>query len=261
MIRRDATTAQGKPAWWLISQIEHARLSGALADEWAGSLLGMADADAELTDAIYRHDDGWHEWERQPEIDPQTGQPRQFTEMPAEESLGIWTRSIETAESLGVLAPYAVAGHFLHLLHHSDAWQKQGTRASAAARQWSAEYQGRQAEWLAVWRTVDSRRTEEKAAEATAWLRFFDYLSLWFCCQERTTPETFQPLIGPEITITPNAEHYCVSPWPFAKTDQTVEFDAAAHHVEANRYRSTEDLLSAPTGDGQIRWTLLPEKT
>jgi Fe2+ or Zn2+ uptake regulation protein len=50
----------------------------------------------QLVPAIRDHDEGWRDWERLPDIEPETLWPRNFTEMPPEESARIWSHSIET---------------------------------------------------------------------------------------------------------------------------------------------------------------------
>ena len=64
MIRRDVQLADGAPAWALISQIEHARISALFASQCRGQ-FGPAHASLirdEVLVAIAAHDDGWREW-------------------------------------------------------------------------------------------------------------------------------------------------------------------------------------------------------
>src|SRR5689334_22023337 len=103
MIRRPQPGVDSQPQWVLISQVEHARVSGELAEHWAAGALAPRD---ELVATIYHHDDGWREWEQRPDVDPEPGRPRAFTEMPLADSLVIWQRSIDAAARLGNLAPY-----------------------------------------------------------------------------------------------------------------------------------------------------------
>ncbi len=91
MIRRD-----GDVGWILISQVDHAHLAAEMAAVWgSGRTPGLPEPEL-LLPAIRDHDEGWREWERLPDIDPETHFPRNFTEMPAADATRIWTRSIET---------------------------------------------------------------------------------------------------------------------------------------------------------------------
>ena len=125
MIRRDVAPP---PAWILISQIDHARLAARLAEHWgAGEFPALWPA-AELLWAIEHHDDGWRDWDLAPGVDPDSGQPRSFTEMIPADSLAIWTASIETARHAGPLETYVVAGHFCVLARRGSGWLDEQTR-------------------------------------------------------------------------------------------------------------------------------------
>ncbi len=102
MIRRDTTTDDGRAAWLLVPQIDHAKLSGNLADVWRldSTMAKLAD---ELRTAIHRHDDGWVEWDAHPGVDPLSGRPVNFDEMRLADSLPIWSRSIDHATERGPL--------------------------------------------------------------------------------------------------------------------------------------------------------------
>ena len=93
MIRRDQNDR-----WLLISQLEHARLAQDLASTWGNThVKGLPLLDW-LLPAIRDHDDGWLEWEQSPKYDAD-GRPISFTEMPADDSVEIWTRSIHSCAS------------------------------------------------------------------------------------------------------------------------------------------------------------------
>ena len=112
MIRRDEP-ADGAPSHWaLISQVEHARLAGRLAEPWVDGPFAPLWPRDELLWAIEHHDDGWRQWEACPGVDSRTGRPRNFTEMPAAEALAIWRHSVDAAAAAFPLAGYVVAGHF-----------------------------------------------------------------------------------------------------------------------------------------------------
>ena len=92
MIRRDAGND-----WLLIAQAHHAHLAGELARQWGNRNVPGLPLSNELTRAVHDHDEGWYQWEQRPQVDPETGRPRDFTEMPMAVAAAIWSRSIETA--------------------------------------------------------------------------------------------------------------------------------------------------------------------
>lgn len=89
MIRRDAGND-----WLLISQVDHAHLSGRVAAVWGNETVPRLPVPDDLVPAIRDHDEGWRDWERHPQVDPESGRPRQFTEMPMRESTAVWSESI-----------------------------------------------------------------------------------------------------------------------------------------------------------------------
>ena len=81
MIRRELKLNDSTAIWLLISQVEHARISGELVRNW------REEFSSDVVDAIAHHDDGWEAWENEPKINPKIGGPYSFLEMPLAESL------------------------------------------------------------------------------------------------------------------------------------------------------------------------------
>lgn len=264
MIRRDVTMPGGGLGWLLVSQIEHARLAGALAAQWGAPPYPAVEPRDELLTAIVRHDDGWSEWERRPALDPTTGRPRNFLEMPVEDYLLIWRASIERAAALSPLGGATVAGHFLHLLRHGLVWEQHGTRAAAAAHQWGAEFEALRQGWLEEWSSpIAPGSFLEVAAAAVAWLQFFDRLSLWFCMAEQQEPTELPTCGGPPLRLVPqtrpatetddgDVQTVKLQPWPL----RIPEFDITlgARLVPARRYVDAAELAAVPWRN--IRWRL-----
>jgi len=263
MIRRDITMPDGGAGWLLISQIEHARLAGALAAEWGASPFPAVEPRDDLLPAIVRHDDGWSEWEQQPALDPATGWPRNFLEMPGEDSLLIWRASIERTAALSLLGGATVAGHFLHLLRHGLVWEQHGTRAAAAAHQWGAEFDALRQEWVEQWCAQRAGNTSEVAATAMAWLPFFDRLSLWFCMAAHQEPTELTTCGGPPLRLVPQTQpaRECddgdvltvrMEPWPLRVPE--FDFTLGARLVPARRYLDATELADVPRRI--MRWRL-----
>lgn len=93
MIRRNTSGGQ-----LLISQVDHARLAYDLADAWGNEQVTGMPLAAWLAPAIRDHDEGWRDWEAAPTINTE-GQPRSFTEVPAEAATAIWSTSIDVCAS------------------------------------------------------------------------------------------------------------------------------------------------------------------
>jgi hypothetical protein len=244
MIRRELKLESGQAQWLLVSQVEHARVSGELARHWV--IEGCA---KEAQIAIAHHDDGWAEWEARPRIDPVEARPYSFlNEMPRSETREIWDRSIAAARQIGPLAGWMVAEHFAEL----------------------AATEHRHDDWLREWLTESEKHTEQLAKRSLRLLQACDYLSLWLCrmCPvaadevvERVGPlhiEWFADGLGPidfsaqrRVPLRPNyGDPFADSgwdaigrPWPFDSAELRLAADACV--VPIQRYGSTDELLAA----------------
>lgn len=170
MIRREITAGDGTKLWLLISQVHHAEVSGELTRHWQEPFT------ADVVDAITHHDDGWAEWEAEPKINPETGAPYSFLEMPLADALAIWDRSIAAARQFGTLAGYIVAGHFYNLLDGSE-----HAKAGPAVAWLTAKRKVRTS-WLDEWLRADPAHKLEYAKAAQQMLVVADLFSLWLCC-------------------------------------------------------------------------------
>jgi hypothetical protein len=256
MIRRDWVAADGSPHWLLISQVEHARLSGELCRSWSALQTLPTDIREELVAAVFRHDDGWAEWEQAPEVDQTSGRPREFTEMPLAESLEIWSRSIDRSATFGDLAPYMISGHFCALLRRFTHWRKQGPEQVALGETFLNDQPVKQTVWLDRWRAADpTARTVVVANQALAWLQLFDALSLWLCCAQRKEAQEFAPPVGPKFTLKPrSAEEFLVTPWPMAGTSLSLQLTGRC--VPAVKYADDQTLAKVTGEPTLLRWDL-----
>lgn len=260
MIRRDWNPDRQPAAWLLISQVVHAQLAARLAEYWVSPALAPAEARDELLAAIAHHDDGWHAWEEHPAVDPRSGRPRNFTEMPLDQGLTIWQASIARCATIGPLAAYAVSGHFAALLERFDHWRSAGADEQTAGQEFLDQQRQLRAEWLAQWLGEDDGRTEDDARRALGWLQFFDALSLWLCCAERHDPETFELPGGDTIAFSPlSPQRIVVQPWPWLPRRLLLE--AAAQSVPRSHYADADALSAAPHEPYTLRWQLLGPAT
>jgi hypothetical protein len=93
---------------WLVTQPDHAAVSGYLAAHWGnqefrrpGYYTGSPQADrwrAETVLAIAEHDNGWWEWEADPEIDPADALPLNLLGLSQEQGLERWRLGVPRFE-------------------------------------------------------------------------------------------------------------------------------------------------------------------
>jgi len=174
MIRREIASTDGERLWLLISQVEHARLSGALTRNWHEEFA------PDVVEAIAHHDDGWFAWEAEPKLNPKIGAPFSFLEMPVPAALVIWDHSIAEAAEFGPLASFIVAGHFYNLLSNSE------NANDPLAAAWLTAKRKQRTVWLDEWVRADSSHTLEYAKRAQHMLLLADLFSLWLCCDSPT---------------------------------------------------------------------------
>jgi hypothetical protein len=171
MIRREINLASGEKLWLLISQVEHARVSGELV---ANLRESFAD---DVVNAIRHHDDGWAAWEAEPKLNPEIGAPFSFLEMPVAAALVIWDHSIAAAEKFGPLAAYMVAGHFYNLLSNSE------NANDPLANAWLTAKRKQRTTWLDEWVRAEPAPSLEYPKAAQQRLLIADLFSLWLCCE------------------------------------------------------------------------------
>jgi hypothetical protein len=275
MIRRELSRADGFRGWLLISQRVHARLSGELAARCVVTLGNNLSADqeaslrGEMLEAIAVHDDGWEEWEQAPRLDEASGRPLNFNELPAAQSLPIWTASIELGRQRGLLAGSMIAAHFLRLLEMSESLGQE-----PEAQRWRAHYEPQRDAWRAAWAAQEAWRTPPLADLAAEWLWVFDAASLWLCLEyplwgtprdKEVRPWELDPK-GPLASIWSCASPggsaggeagqlaaARVSPWLFDGAGFELEGDAV--RVAAGVYADGSALLAAAEGT-QVKWRL-----
>jgi len=249
MIRRDTTLSDGRLGWVLINQTEHARVAGELAAAWGRDPF-LALASDEVLPTVFRHDDGWAEWERQPGIDPEHARPFEFLEMPPIQANEIWRRSIDHLADLGPLSQYMVASHFVGLRRKSDP-PPDGPRA-----RFITEFDNRAQQWYADWQAADADRNVDAVADlALRQLQFFDSLSLWLCCADRSEPHAMTAPCGRDVLLTPvSGTAIAVSPWPFIVS--TLDLSVPGRAIPAGDYESSDDLASAPCASVELYWQL-----
>jgi hypothetical protein len=280
MISRRVTLADGVPRWLLISQLEHARLSGVLAEHclprFAESATRVAGTKIEhvrqeLLSTITHHDDGWRDWESAPPCDPQTRAPLNFNQLPVADSLAIWTKSIQTAKKIGDLAAWSVAGHFSGVFAISE-----HHRTDPQGAEWLENTTCLRTGWFANWQHRNPAiHTLALAEEALRWLQAFDILSLWPCMSypvlgERVAeqPQPFDAAepgwvfrslrLAPPLTMGTIANEHnakiAVTPWPFSQREIVLE--AAASLVPINSYADAQEVLVAAE-PFVARWVLV----
>jgi hypothetical protein len=218
----DGVIAIGQPA--------HAWVSGQLARAWGNARFGDVEPREEVCLAAEQHDIGMAAWDAAPELNPASGWPQSFLEMPLRRHLELWSRAPLLARSQSRYAALLVSLHGTSLYAMRDL-EREPPEVAASIRDYVAAQVGLQDELVATLR-ADPRYAEHAAPAAvdrnrrliSAW----DGISLALCVAR--FPRTLRDVPAArgqriEATVTEAGETAVVDPWPFASTRLTVRCD------------------------------------
>ena len=153
-----------------------------------------------------------------------------------------------------------VSRHFCWLAEQARPSRQEHREELAALDQFLDEQARQQAAWIdeAV-REFAGEHLDRLLNAGFRYVQFFDRVSLWLCCAERTEPEEIELPSGQPIRFIPeSATEIAVEPYPLSV--ESLELIVPARRVPARRYTDDADLhqtlQNAPTE--QLRWTLRP---
>jgi Protein of unknown function (DUF3891) len=171
------------PEYWLITQPDHAALSGAIAAGFGPPLLPQLSS--EVVQGIALHDDGWAPLDAQTPV--ANGKPLSFLDYQPQDFLRAWNSSIECAEKVAPIAGAMVSGHFWRLGRNRLEGGIGGAEDRRLLLDFLEKEQGRQQRLL-------GGRSHEEFEFLTDVLQFCDVLSLYLCCgatQDVEFPQRF----------------------------------------------------------------------
>ncbi len=203
----------------LISQPDHARLSGEMAAQFKASFL--PEVDRSIAKAIGAHDAGWaarFQFERDLQGDPprtDTGRPLHFMQVTAEEALSAWSGSIKAAGEISPLGEYMVSCHFSRI-----GWMRIQMEVDTPAD--LARVQGFVRDEEEAQAKLESKLplSKDELAEYVDLLQLCDVLSLYLCCGATERAAFPQRFGGSNIQISYDNGIYSTEPSLFGGTLQ-----------------------------------------
>jgi len=233
MIRRDCGSD-----WLLFSQIDHARIAGELALLWENEAIQPLPISDQFLSAVIHHDAGWQEWEQAPTIDPETGFPRDFTEMPMPVATDIWTKSIEHCRQFGMFPAIWVSKHFTYLAECALESRQEDAVDVAALETFLQQQRKNQPLWQ---EDVLDERVEELVESGYRMLQLFDRLSLWMTICEQTEISAIDVYGGGTLQRIPVSPfEITFEPWPFRK--QEIRLGVPAKRIPQKRFQSDDEF-------------------
>lgn len=201
----DAVVAIGQPS--------HAWLSGQLARAWGNERFGALEPREEVCLAAEQHDVGMAAWDAAPTLNPGTGLPHSFVEMPIDVHVELWSHAWELALPQSRYAALLVSMHGTALYELRDP-AKLDDRQAELVRRYLAEQRDVQRRLAASLGDPPGVRTNQRLV----WT--WDAFSLALCLD--WAPYTLRgvPAAGGaevDVELVPADERaVTVDPWPFA---------------------------------------------
>jgi hypothetical protein len=174
-----------------VPQTAHSALAGRLAEAW------RIDDDLPAQDlrvAAAIHDLGWVTWERDPELDPATGRPLAFTDLPAASHAAIWEAGTDWAATFGRWTALLVSLHCTRLM----GWRQRSGDAGPEVDALVARERERQGDLAAG---LDGGAVERASALILTW----DGLSLDLCGGRPVAFEDGWPFTADHVDLTVDA--------------------------------------------------------
>jgi hypothetical protein len=205
----DGHIAVGQPA--------HAWVSGQLARAWGNARFGALDRREELCLAAEQHDAGMAAWEGRPTLNPETGLPRSFMELPLDEHLRIWWSA---APLVLPQSPYAA---LLVSLHGTALYERRDLERMSAgdAERVRAFLAGQRELQEALIDRLGADRQQVRRDQRLIWT--WDSLSLGLLLGWAPFTLAAVPADGGETDV--EVRDGSLDPWPFAEPAVTVRYD------------------------------------
>ncbi len=230
-----------------ISQPAHAWVAGQLSRQWGNG--DFQSVPEEVCLASEQHDIGYLDWETSPTLNPDTGLPYTFLEMPRDLRLEIWTRGIRRMLRFGRYPALLVSMHYTWLANRNQrecppneqAWideflEKQDALQTTLQTSLCNDF------YYGPVSTAETLRRNQQLVSA------WDWMSLLLC--HRLIEKKFVDQIPTKSgysgltfsPLTPDGNTIQVSPWPFR--GEQLDLVCEGRRL-LKRYRDEEHLREA----------------
>jgi hypothetical protein len=213
-----------------IGQPSHAWISGQLARAWGNARFGAVEPYEEVCLGAEQHDIGMAAWDLEPTLNPATGLPHSFIEMPIYIHLELWSAGPRRLVAQSRYAALLASTHGSRLYEMRDL-DRLPPEEAAAVKAFLADQREFQDRLLASLR-ADPATAASAAPRAfqrnSDLLWSWDFMSLAIClgwapCTARAVP-TAEGRVDLELTAA-GPETVLLDPWPFAADTVSVRCD------------------------------------
>jgi Protein of unknown function (DUF3891) len=251
-----------------ITQPMHALVSGQLARAWGNAQFGQFAPWEEVCLGAEQHDVGHTAWELAPTLNPQTGLPYSFLEMPRQVHVQLWSSAARLILPQGRYAALLVSLHGTVLYEHYNP-TNDSPELAEAVQNYLARARAFQEAMLASLRADPSYApyaTDEVVARNRRLVQVWDALSLFICYgrqQSRSVQQVPTATTPTTVTLTPRDENpatLLVAPWPFGREQVRLVYEGRRLTTTfSDEIRMREALEQAPSI--RLETTLLPDET
>jgi len=232
--------------WLAIGQASHAWLSGQLARAWGADGFPPPTPHEEACLAAEQHDVGMAEWDLAPTLDPRTGRPTTFVDLPRETHLALWSAAPRKLETQSRYAALLVSLHGTSLYTRLTPPESQPPAEAAAIRAYLAEQAALQARLGAG---LDPAEVERNRSLVFCW----DFLSLALCLG---WPPRDSPAVD-GVRFRLSEDHRRLAPWPFAAERVAVRAEGRRLAGTFAGERELHAALAAAPWE-RLEWELAP---
>ncbi|MEC4816516.1 MAG: DUF3891 family protein [Scytonema sp. PMC 1069.18] len=239
-----------------ITQPNHAWLSGQLAQAWGNEDFGQFAPRTDVCLGAEQHDIGWLMWEQSPTLNPETGFPYKFTELPTQVHIDIWSGAKQLALPLGRYVALLVSLHGTGLYERFTSWQNSPTSTEIVQNFLKSEYAFQEHlinvlkkdEYYAPFVTQDVIERNRKLVAV------WDALSIILCQGFVGEMQVTQvPTIDGETTLTlklinatDKYHQIAISPWSFQQDEINLVYEGRLlKQTFTDEKAMQEDLMSA----------------
>jgi hypothetical protein len=245
-------------AFVCIGQASHALVSGRLARHWGNERFAAPEPFDDVCLATEQHDVGMAEWDLEPALNPDTGLPMAFVEMPRPLHLELWSRAPSKMLTQSPYAALLISMHG-HALYARSSARPDHPGQARLVDAYLERHEAFQRELLAALREDPARARRNQRLIWT-----LDFLSLapltgWV---PRTVPA---PTRGDEVAglaVEQTAPlELTIDPWPFDRDELTLSYEG---RLLDRRFDDEDELhaalAAAPWVTVGATWRKAPER-
>ncbi len=231
---------QHKETALCISQVHHSAMTGELARLWNEAFMPLPSNVADIVLAAGLHDIGWQDWEENPPLNPETGHPYDFLQMPKFDHLDIWQKGYIHTHPFGRLISLLVFRHNTYLAEQQpiEGLSSEKQKAYQVFFQTSKALKN---DLIASLRKHDGLNpTDNELNLMNSFILFWDYLSLRMCMGAERNPFGLPPELNHvKFELIPGKleEEFILDPWPF-NTHEIIWNCEVTYHKKGSDYNS-----------------------